>query len=188
MSGDEAQMCSSQCGANTLSCCSCVQMCCGPPMSSQDIQGLAHLRGSDGLLHRDDSQLACSRKCWVKELLQKNVEVVHLGNCSHWISNDVLRESKARGTHNSCGGPEMFTTNQRGPTVQDRHASIVACVIQQSCCAGEMTLRARSTAAIARDMIGNNNHDCGGPDTSDELLDSTHVLFPLNKGRWALMS
>ena len=76
----------------------------------------------------------------------------------------------------------MFTTNQRGLTLQDRHASIAAaCVIQYSCCAGEITLRARSTAAIARDMIRNNNHDCGpgGPDTSDELLDPTHVRFPL---------
>ena len=100
MSGEpnESQRCAPvvNAGANTLSCCSSVQTCCGSSNVFADIQRHFNEPGEpdwpifgevertivgclDDLLQRDDSQPACSRKGWVKELLQKNVEVVHSG-------------------------------------------------------------------------------------------------------------
>ena len=134
-----------------------------------------------------ESRPACARNGWVRELLQQRDVVhsrpvrtgsptLHSGNPTLMAEHTFLVEGLRDGHHqpqktNTAGLARHDTGEKLAENAARKSTIAAACVIQHCCCAGGTALRSpvengatprgRSTTTNARDMIGQNNHDCG---------------------------
>ena len=157
--------------------------------ASSQMDGTPQLDCLDHLFQRDCLHSEMAIEDWPQELLKQNLDVVHsrtvrIGSPTMCSGNptqmaeqtflvgslrDVHRQPKRTDTARLARHETEGESDWKWPAKESTIAA--ACVIQYCCCAGGtalrgpvengFTLRARSTTANARDMIGQNNHDCG---------------------------